>query len=374
MACNIKRWNVTLENVSNHDIALEARRVCFKNQRSGKGKKFYGVDANLFALADSLLTEEPEHQGVRTFVHTDKYSGKQRLINVPSVRDKLIMHMLILAMKPYLIGFDEVIESEKGPKVRHHDGYLIRHTIASIENRGIEYGRKCLKHWARTGGSGVKYVVKWDLKKYYDSVDIISFIRWIKARIKDRRVVKLLWVFLYRKPVGLVIGSPLSQWVANMIFGPVGHWITEHKNVSHHLQYMDDGVAFFSSKRKAERFKEELIERCGLHGLTIKMEGCGSIRVWKWSDAPIDMIGYKTYRTGFQELRGKIYLSITRQLNRIEKNGRPSRIQARSILSRKGLVKHSNCRRLYLRITTDITRYRFKEIAYENYNGNLQAV
>lgn len=374
MACNTNLWNITLEDVCRHENALEARKVCFKNQKSSRGKKFYKNDENLFSLADSVLTGDTEHQGVRTFIHIDKYTGKRREINVPSVRDKLVMHMLILATKPYLIGYDETREIDGQHKVVHHDGYLIRHTIASIENRGIEYGRKCLRYWARTGGSGVKYVVKWDLKKYYDSVDIIAFIRWLKKRIKDKRVIRLWWVFLYRKRVGLVIGSPLSQWAANMIFSPVGHWITEHKNVSHHLQYMDDGVAFFSSKRKAERFRTELIGKCTEVGLTIKTAGSGSIRVWKWAEAPIDMLGYKTYRNCFQELRGGIYLSITRQLGRIERKGRPSRAQARSILSRKGIVQHSDCKRLYHRINTDITRYRFKEIAYENYNERIPAV
>jgi len=374
MGSNTKLWNVTIDDVCSHETALAARHVCFKNQRSSRGKEFYKDDVNLFALADSLRSGDLEHQGVRTFVHVDKYSGKSRNINVPSVRDKLIMHMLIVSMKPYMIGFYETVGTGENAKVIHHDGYLIRHTIASIEKRGIEFGRKCLKHWARIGGSSVKYVVKWDLKKYYDSVDIIAFIRWLKRRIKDKRVIQLWWVFLYRRRVGLVIGSPLSQWAANMIFGPIGHWITENPKTSHHLQYMDDGVAFFASKRKAEKFALELKEQCALHGLTIKHDGSGALRVWRWKDAPIDMLGYKTYRSGFQELRGGIYLSIIRQLGRIETKGRPSRRQARSVLSRKGLVQHSNCGRLYSRILTDIRRYNIKEIANENHHANLSAL
>ena len=370
---NTRLWNVTLEDVCNHDNALKARRVCFKNQRSTRGKKFYGCDQNLFDLADSLASCDFEHQGVRVFTHVDKYSGKSREIHVPSVRDKLIMHMLIIAMKPYMIGYDEP-QKEEGDKPKHHDGYLIKHTIASIEGRGIEFGRKCLRYWARTGGSSVKYVVKWDLKKYYDSVDNVALLRWLKRRIKDKRIIKLWWVFLYRMRQGLVIGSPLSQWAANIVFGPIGHWIKAHKDVSHHLQYMDDGVAFFSSKRKAERFVKELESQCSERGLTVKQAGNGSLRIWRWKDAPVDMLGYKTYRTGFQEMRGKIYLSITRQLARIEKKGCPSRRQARSVLSRKGMVQHSDCTILYSRMVSDIHRYRMKEIAYENHIKRLQAV
>jgi len=374
MGSNTKLWNVTMDDVCNHENALAARHVCFKNQRSSMGKVFYKDDKNLFALADSLYSGTSDHQSVRTFIHVDKYSGKKREIKVPSVRDKLIMHMLIMAMTPHMIGSDEIIREGEDEKIVHHDGYLIRHTVASIGNRGIEYGRKCLKHWARTGGSSVKYVVKWDLKKYYDSVDLVLFIRWLKKRIKDKRVIRLWWVFLYRRRTGLVIGSPLSQWAANLIFGPIGHWVKEYPGVSHHLQYMDDGVAFLPSKRKADRFMKDLIEKCREHGLTIKMEGPGAIRMWRWSSSPIDMLGYKTYRSGFQELRGGIYLSIARQLGRIESVGRPSRIQARSVLSRKGMVQHSDCNRLYLRIINDIDRYRIKEIAYENHIENLPAV
>ena len=308
MGSNTKQWNITIDDVCSRETALAARKICFKNQRSSRGKKFYRDNANLFALAESIRTGDIDHQGVRTFVHVDKYSHKSRTINVPSVRDKLIMHMLIVATQPYMTGFLELDEATG--KSKKHDGYLIRHTIASIENRGIEYGRKCLRHWARVGGSSVKYVVKWDLKKYYDSVDIIAFIRWLKRRIKDKQVIRLWWVFLYRRQTGLVIGSPLSQWAANLIFGPVGHWIKEQTKASYHLQYMDDGVAFFSSLRNAKKFSKELETKCEKHGLTIKHSGSGALRIWKWSDAPIDMIGYKTYRSGFQELRPGIYLSI----------------------------------------------------------------
>ena len=367
MGSNTKIWNITIDDVCSHETALAARKVCFKNQRSSRGKKYYRDDNHLFALADSIRTGEINHQGVRVFTHVDKYSGKSRTINVPSVRDKLIMHMLIIAMQPYMTGFFEERTVDGGQKVVRHDGYLIRHTIASIEHRGIEYGRKCLRHWARVGGSSVKYVVKWDLKKYYDSVDIIGFIRWLKRRIKDKRIIELWWVFLYRRRQGLVIGSPLSQWAANLIFAPVGHWIKEQTAASHHLQYMDDGVAFFSSKRKADRFAKDLEQECEKYRLTIKHSGSGALRVWRWSDAPIDMLGYKTYRSGFQELRSGIYLSITRQLGRVERAGRPSRTQARSILSRKGFVQHSDCGVIYRRILTDIEKYRIKEIAYENH-------
>ncbi len=374
MGSNTKLWDITMDDVCSHETAIAARRVCFKNQRSGRGKEFYKKDENLFALADSLRTGKLDHQGVRTFTHVDKYSGKSRVISVPSVRDKLIMHMLIIATQPYMTGFYETVEKDGITKFVHHDGYLIRHTIASIEKRGIEYGRKCLRHWARVGGSKVKYVVKWDLKKYYDSVDIITFIRWLKRRIKDKRVIEIWWVFLYRKRTGLVIGSPLSQWAANLIFGPVGHWIKEQTKASFHLQYMDDGVAFFSSKRIAERFARDLENRCLIYGLTIKHSGSGGLRIWRWRDAPIDMLGYKTYRSGFQELRGGIYLSITRQLGRVERKGWSSRSQARSILSRKGFVQHSDCGVLYSRVLTDIEKFKLKEIAYENYNAKLQAV
>lgn len=368
MGTNIRIWQITLEDVCSHPNALEARRICFKNQKRSSGKQFYSDDANLFALADSLLINIPPHQGVRTFVHTDKYSGKKRTITVPTVRDKLIMHMLIVALKPHMIGFWEERTIDGITKQVRRDGYLIRHTLASIEERGIEYGRKCLRHWARTGGARVKYVVKWDLQKYYESIDVVAFIRWLKRRIKDPRIIRLWWIFLYEQKRGLVIGSPLSQWAANLVFGPVGHWITRHPNVSHHLQYMDDGIALLSSKRKAEKFRDALIEQCSLHGLDIKTVGKGSVRVWRWRDAPIDMIGYKTYRSGFQELRGAIYLSLRRLINRIEHNG-PSRRQARSLLSRKGFVQHSDCKQLYQCILVTIDRYKLKEIAYENYNA-----
>jgi hypothetical protein len=385
MACNIKKWNVTLEDICDHGNAIAARRICFKNQRDCMGKRYYKKDVHLFALADRIYQSngEIDHQPVWSFIHTDKYSHKKRNITVPSVRDKIIMHMIIEACKKYIIGYDEIVELpviENGKLIKpavmkHHDGYLIRHTIASIPDRGTEYGRKCLRHWARTGGSSVKYVVKWDLSKYYDNVDVHALMKRLNRRIDDKRVLQLWWTFLYRKDIGLLIGSPLSQWAANIVFAPVSHWIKSYPGVSHHLQQMDDGIALLSSKRKAERFKVALIEKCHKNGLKIKEVGAGSIRIWRWSDAPIDMIGYRTYRDGFQELRGGIYLTIRRKLDKIERTKHASIRQARSVLSLRGLVKHSDCNELFARTEQVIAKYRLKEIVKnENHNQPLSTV
>ena len=97
--------------------------------------------------------------------------------------------------------------------------------------------------------------------------------------------------------------------------------------------------------------------------------------VWKWADQSVDMIAYKTHRNGRQKLRAKIYLSLTRMVRRVWKAGSASRTQARSILSRWGFVKHSDCKSLQSEMALFIKKYRIKEAAtYESESRFLQAV
>jgi len=261
------------------------------------------------------------------------------------MRDKIIQHAIIQCMQSWLSGF------------------FIQHTMASIPGRGIEYARKTLRHWAHTGGKDVKYAVKWDIRHYYDNVCISDIFAFFNKRIEDKRVVVLIHRFLYNRITGLYLGSFLSQWIANLYLTEFDHWMKEVVRNGHYLRYMDDGVAFFPSKKKAVAFMTEVQTRMRDYRLEVKVIGPGSIRCWKWADAPLDMIGYKTYRDGKQVLRERLYLSIRRQMDGIAVKGFASQSQARSLLSRYGFVKHSDCNRLHQEMDGFIGTYKLKEVA-----------
>jgi hypothetical protein len=242
-------------------------------------------------------------------------------------------------------------------------GYMIKHTLASIPGRGIEYGRKMLKHFACHGGKNVRYVVKWDIHHFYEEVNVKKALCILEKHIHDARVISLVWECLYNREKGLLLGSYLSQWIANITLTPVDHWIKERMKIRQYLRYMDDAVAFFPSKKAAKKFSALLISFVNSLGLAVKTVNRGAIMIWKWKQKPVDMIGYKTYRDGKQKLRASIYLSLTRMVRRIKKIGSASRKQARSILSRWGFVKHSDCKVMKADMMIFVAKFKIKEAA-----------
>jgi hypothetical protein len=71
---------------------------------------------------------------------------------------------------------------------------------------------------------------------------------------------------------------------------------------------------------------------------------------------------YRTYRDGFQELRKSSYLRFRRSVHRVDTRARCSVSQARSILSRNGIVGKTNCQRLKTNIDATVKKYRMRRI------------
>ena len=354
----MKRWNVKLEDVANIDNLRLARMNAMKGMDKETPQALYWLDdRSLYKLSILIMSGHYHANTPNHFCVVDKYTGKTRQIDAPTLRDKIVQHAIVQPLQKKMMG------------------YMIRHTLASLPGRGIEYGRKLLKHFACHGGKQVKYVVKWDIKSFYQAVEIRRVLALLAKRIRDSRVINLIWECLYKREHGLLLGSYLSQWIANIVLSPVDHWVKEEMRVKHYIRYMDDSVAFFSSKKKALQFSTLLMAFVRKLGLTVKTVGRGALMVWKWADQSVDMIAYKTHRNGRQKLRAKIYLSLTRMVRRVWKAGSASRTQARSILSRWGFVKHSDCKSLQSEMALFIKKYRIKEAAtYESESRFLQAV
>lgn len=87
------------------------------------------------------------------------------------------------------------------------------------------------------------------------------------------------------------------------------------------------------------------------------------MRVFRWASARfVDYIGVRTHRDGFQELRKKTYLAIRRLAGRIRKRGSASLSQARSLLSRMGFVKHTDCNQFKKEVFLTVAQFRLRRI------------
>lgn len=266
----------------------------------------------------------------------DNRSCKWRTIRRPAFRDQIVHHALMLELEPYCMQ------------------YLVRHCIACIPGRGSEYGRKIVKSWTVKHKTESRWVLQCDVSHYYENVDSDILYSFFKSKIRDKRTLCLIGKIIATFTNGLVLGYYVCQWFGALYLASLDHAIKEKFKVKCYVRYVDNILVACRTKKKAREVLDFIREHLGGIGLAIKETGRECARIFRWANNFVDFIGFRTYRDGFQEIRKKTYLRIRRLVYRIRKNGCVSLGQARSLLSRRGIVLHSDCN-IFFRSIEDMT-------------------
>jgi len=275
----------------------------------------------------------------------DPKSNKWRTIVMPDFRDQIVHWMIMLRLEP------------------HMSKTFIHHTVAAIPNRGPALAHKAMRHWANCHKTETRWVVKADIKRYYENIDHDILMAMLSRRVRDKRVLKVIASIVYQYKDGLPLGFYLSQWLSNFYLCEFDHHVKEVLGVKCYLRYVDDLLFAVPTKKMANRVVKAVRMRLHKLGLHIKEVGPGALRVFRWASARfVDYIGVRTHRDGFQELRKKTYLAIRRLAGRIRKRGSASLSQARSLLSRMGFVKHTDCNQFKKEVFITVAQFRLRRI------------
>lgn len=104
------------------------------------------------------------------------------------------------------------------------------------------------------------YILKMDVRKFFNSIDKNILYNILKKRIKDR---KLLWLIgevlsAQDRPKGLEIGNYTSQTFANIYLNEVDQYATKVLKVKQYYRYMDDSVIFAKTKQEAKEILKKI--------------------------------------------------------------------------------------------------------------------
>jgi hypothetical protein len=178
----------------------------------------------------------------------------------------------------------------------------------------------------------MNYVLKFDVRKYYPSVDHAILKELIRRKIKDPEMLWLLFGIVDSAP-GLPIGNYLSQNLANLYLTPFDHWLKEKKRIKYCFRYMDDVVILGATKQELHALMVEILDYLGSF---LKLEIKPNWRVYP-IELGTDFGGYVHFRY-HTRIRKRIKKSFAKMLM--------TRPRKQSISAYGGWLKHCDGKHL----------------------------
>lgn len=268
----------------------------------------------------------------------DGISRKKRKIIVPTIEEQIVHHMVINVIGPIL------------------SAPMYEHSYGSLPGKGGVNGSKRMRVWISKGGKNIKYCLKMDVHKFFDSIDKDILKGKIKELIHDDKFLDVLDKVIDVSNKGLPLGFYTSQWLANYYLTDLDHYIKEELGAKIYMRYMDD-MAIFSSNKKELRYIRHQIDIYLKTRLNLEMKNDWSVFRFnvpvKNGEKPkdkyrfLDFMGYRFYRNR-TTIRKSIMLKMGRYARRIHNKEKPTLYDVKKMLSYKGWLKHTDSYSFYL--------------------------
>ncbi|MBC8415388.1 MAG: RNA-dependent DNA polymerase [Candidatus Cloacimonetes bacterium] len=271
-----------------------------KARKSKRGKNEvaefeYNLEKELQNIQESLLRRTFQFSGYKYFTIQEP---KERLISCAPFKDRVVHHAICNILEPIF------------------DRSLIADTYACRKGKGLHHAvRRAFWMYQQS-----EYVYKFDIKKYFYSIDHEILLQKIKRKIKDPHLIRLLDDLLatynynclseeyyqpqhfsyrgegsegscrkknisddpeipclseefsdrnsheesklyfpfYKRNCGLPIGNLTSQIFANFYLSEFDHYFKEKLHQKYYIRYMDDILVFCNSKSELQKVKQEV--------------------------------------------------------------------------------------------------------------------
>jgi len=213
----------------------------WKAFRSGKRAKFdvqrfeRNLETELFALRDDLQAQRYRHGSYQPFTITDP---KLRHIHKATVRDRILHHAFYRVLYPI---FDSTyIYDSYSCRIGKGTHAAVRRLERFTWKVSQNYTRPC-------------WVLKCDIRKFFDSVDHNRLLDLLFRRVTDERTRRLLNEIVGSYTVsqrerererarGIPIGNLTSQLFANVYMNKFDQFAKHQLRAKHYLRYTDDFI------------------------------------------------------------------------------------------------------------------------------------
>jgi retron-type reverse transcriptase len=230
-------------NLYDSVFTLDSLYEAYLRARRGKRKALavmrfeQDLGANLQQLCDELKDGSYQPSPYRHFVIREP---KVRQISAPAFRDVVVQHAIYHVINPL---FDSTFV---------HYNYGCR--VAKGTHRAADAAQRFLRQ-----SSPDSYTLQLDIRKFYYRIDRSILREILSKKIKDERLLDLMMKFSeHGEPLGVPIGSLLSQLYALIYLNPMDHFIKRDLKIRRYVRYVDDFVLIGLSKKEAQEAKEKI--------------------------------------------------------------------------------------------------------------------
>ncbi len=223
----------------------------FLRARKGKIQKLdvlkfeNDLKSNLLQLQNELLLHAYQPQSLETFIIRDP---KIRKISKSAFRDRVVHHALHAILEPIY------------EKIFIYDSYANRRgkgTLKAIE-RFEEFKRKVTRNNTQNA-----FILKADIKHYFDMVDQATLMTIVKKKIKDRHIIGLITVILHNfnaaeEGKGMPLGNLTSQFFANVYLNELDQFVKHALKAQYYIRYVDDFVILHPDKETLQDYMQKI--------------------------------------------------------------------------------------------------------------------
>ena len=269
--------------------------------------------------------------------------GKERRIQVLTMKDRIACHAVMSVVDEHL-------------KRR-----FIRTTSASIKGRGMHDLKAYIERDLREHPEDTRYCYKFDISKFYESVNQESIIECVRRIFKDAKLITILERFIRMMPEGVSIGLRSSQGLCNLLLSVhLDHILKDRLGIRFFYRYCDDGAVLAATKEELWKIRDIVHECVGAIGLKIKENE----RVFPVTEG-IDFLGYVIY-PDHALLRKRIKKKFARKMGEVKSRKRRRVLTA----SFYGMAKHAQCNNLFNKLTgTEMRSFKDLNVAYKPDDG-----
>ncbi|HLC73324.1 MAG TPA: reverse transcriptase domain-containing protein [Candidatus Nanoarchaeia archaeon] len=252
---------ITYNNIYEKICSWDNLLLAFRKARKRKSKKFYVLEfeknlkENLRSLQKSLVEQTYQPKPLKGFIIRDP---KTRSIHASAFLDRIVHHSIVNILEPIF------------EKIFIYDSY------ASRKDKGAHWAVERLKDFMRKvsiNGKLVKnalnnnmvqgYVLKADIKHYFQEVNHKILIDIIKKKVADEKTIALITRVLdnfegKERCKGMPLGNLTSQFFANVYLNELDYFVKHELKAKYYIRYVDDFVLLHKNKKRLDYFKRRI--------------------------------------------------------------------------------------------------------------------